>query len=94
MQIEHEVDSISIMARIPVMGETKTVKSEPNGTEVSVTQADAVAHRRLYIDTMKWRASKIAAKHYGDRLLPPPEVGGDASQEIKVVISGGLPSSD
>jgi hypothetical protein len=46
--------------------EGQTIQDGPNG--VTITSADMLGHRRLLIDTIKWRLSKEAPKKYGDKL--------------------------
>jgi len=38
------------------------------GTEIESTSGDAVDRSRLRVDTIKWYASKIAKKRYGDKI--------------------------
>lgn len=55
-------------------------KTGPNGREI--TRADALGHRRLKIDTMKWYLAKLAPKRYGDRLELDGKVGVDVGDAI------------
>lgn len=49
------------------------------GTEIESTSGDAVDRSRLRVDTIKWYASKIAKKRYGDKI----EVEHSGSIEIE-----------
>lgn len=95
MQIEHEVEEIKLITDNPVAGEITSIKyiSDKEGNPIEVREVrreDMLGHRRLQVDTRKWRAGKIAAHRYGERLaalesrdgLTPP------------VIEGGLPDDE
>jgi len=57
-------DEMLAIARTPILGEEKT--DGPLG--VTVKTADALGHRRLLIDTIKWRLGKERPSKYGDKL--------------------------
>jgi hypothetical protein len=52
------------IARTPVKG--TEITDGPLG--VTVKTADALGHRRLLIDTIKWRLAKERPEKYGDKL--------------------------
>lgn len=49
---------------------------------VERTVEDAIAHRKLQVDTRKWLMAKMRPKRYGDKL----ELAGDASAPLQVVV--------
>jgi len=57
-------DEMLQIARTPIEGEEVT--HGPLG--VTVKTADALGHRRLLIDTIKWRLAKEKPEKYGDKL--------------------------
>lgn len=57
-------DEMLQIARTPVKG--TEVTDGPLG--VTVKTADALGHRRLLIDTIKWRLAKERPEKYGDKL--------------------------
>lgn len=57
-------DEMLAIARTPVKG--TEITDGPLG--VTVKTADALGHRRLLIDTIKWRLGKERPEKYGDKL--------------------------
>lgn len=57
-------DEMLQIARTPIKG--TEVTDGPLG--VTVKTADALGHRRLLIDTIKWRLAKEKPEKYGDKL--------------------------
>lgn len=71
-------DKMLEIASTPMLGET--VEHGPNG--VKITQADMLGHRRLLLDTIKWRLTKEAPKKYGDKL--DVTTGGDKINQVTI----------
>ncbi len=44
------------------------VRSDPVCTEMGNVDTGLVAHNRLLIDTLKWRAARLKPKVYGDKV--------------------------
>ena len=78
-------DEIQHIADTPILGIVRVTKS----TGVEITEADAIAHRRLQIDVRKWRAGKLRPKKYGEIKEDPDAV--KESGDIR--IHGGLPDA-
>ncbi len=57
-------DEMIRIAETPIMGDETTIG--PNG--VTITTKDQIHHRRLLLDTIKWRLGKEAPRKYGDKL--------------------------
>jgi hypothetical protein len=57
-------DEMLAIANTPMAGETTTVDKDG----VKIVTADMLGHRRLLIDTIKWRLAKEAPKKFGDKL--------------------------
>lgn len=90
MQIEHEMEMIQRISDRQTLAHERTVKDTDDGVEITVKTADALGHRRLQVDTRKWRIARIGWRWYG--VKPGGEEAGDAADaEDKVVIEGGLP---
>jgi hypothetical protein len=90
MQVEHEMEKINLVSQTPVAGEITTVKAvlDANGNPVEVREVkyeDMLGHRRLQVDTMKWRIAKLARNLYGDG------VSADAPPDESLKVEGGLP---
>ena len=49
-----------------------------------------IQRSRLRVDTMKWMASKLAPRKYGDRVEHDVK-GGDFQPAILIQVSGGAP---
>ena len=64
---------------------------EPSHTEHGVDSGD-VAHRRLKIDVLKWRAGKLRPKVYGDK-IQQEHTGADGKGLTFTVITG-VPAPD
>lgn len=64
-QADLYADEIVQIADTVEIGEKVTVSDD--GT--TVTREDMTQHRRLKIDARKWKASKLAPKKYGERLM-------------------------
>ena len=97
MQIEHEVEEAKEIADTPMAGVitvVKTVQTKNGPVEITeVRHEDMIAHRKLQIDTRKWRASKIAWRNYGDRLGQSVD-GEGGGEDPKLVVEGGLPEGE
>lgn len=48
-----------------------------------------VAHKRLKLDALKWTASKLNPKRYGDKLDVDAKVTVDATAELREFLKGG-----
>lgn len=57
-------DEMLTIANTPMAGETTTLDKDG----VKIVTADMLGHRRLLIDTIKWRLAKEAPKKFGDKL--------------------------
>jgi hypothetical protein len=57
-------DELLAIASTPMPGETTTVDKDG----VKIVTSDMLGHRRLMIDTIKWRLAKEAPKKFGDKL--------------------------
>lgn len=83
MQADALFDEALAIARTPQMGEERKLVAQQevaregddevegellNLREVEVKQGDMLGHRRLLIDTIKWKVGKLSPKKYGDRL--------------------------
>ena len=75
--LDSQVDELLTVARKPKRREKtkaiRTLVSAGNGETthdevIEVQTEDAVDRSRLYVDTLKWYASKMAPKRYGDKL--------------------------
>ena len=66
----HLAEEILEIANTPVMA----IKTESGPMGVKTTEADAIEHRRLQIDTRKWLLAKMLPKVYGQKNEPeaPP----------------------
>ena len=60
-----EADEAIAIADTPQMGVIRKVKGD--GSE-EVTEEDMLGHRKLQVDTRKWRAAKHAPDVYGDKV--------------------------
>ena len=71
-------DEIVEVARTPMLGQVVTDK--PQGVETRT--GDMVEHRKLLVDALKWKASKLAPKLYGDRTV----LAGDPEAPLNPVV--------
>lgn len=61
-------EQIVEIANTPVLGVTKKSGVNQFGDFEEVTEADAIAHRRLQVDARKWVISKLNPKKFGDKV--------------------------
>ena len=90
MHVEHEIEETKKLSDTPVAGEITTVKyvETPDGLKEvrEVKREDMLGHRRLQVDTRKWRIAKMARREYGDQASAL-----DTPNDETLVVEGGLP---
>jgi hypothetical protein len=74
-------------------GDHDADKIKELGRRIEAGEIDPNA-ARVVIDALKWTAARRKPKVYGDRPPPPPGMEDDTSNDIKVVVTGGLPIAD
>ena len=60
------------------------VRIEESDDGTKVIREDMLGHRRLLVDALKWRASKLAPKKYGDKL----DVDANVALTVEIVRFG------
>ena len=68
MQADYLADKIVHVANTPMHMLVEEEGYNAYGAYSKTTKADAYQHRRLLIDALKWKASKLAPQKYGDKL--------------------------
>jgi len=71
MELRQEVlfDEIREVAANPQLMESETTTSGDMGTTVQTTRQDALGHRKLLVDTLKWSLARMNPRKYGDRVM-------------------------
>lgn len=91
---ELEAEEMRKIADNIVVGEVRTVrdiitKSGETKQLEEIRYGDMTEHRKLQIETRKWRASRMSPKNWGNNRKEQDDED-DESGTIKVVIKGGL----
>ncbi len=70
MEMRQEVlfDELREIAANPHIMESETTTSAADGTTVQTTRQDALGHRKLLVDTLKWSLARMNPRKYGDRV--------------------------
>ena len=68
LQADYIADKIVQIANTPIEMEVQEDGFNAYGSFSKTTKADAVNHRRLLINALQWKASKLAPEKYGDKI--------------------------